>query len=77
MNRRAVEFVVKFAYIYISSSKEGCYAKYQAGIRLAELYRKTQAAVKLMANLVKGRKAGEEHGWESIESVEAALGLTQ
>ena len=42
-----------------------------------EDYEKTQAAVKLMANLAKGRKAGDEHGWESLESVEAALGLPQ
>jgi len=45
-----------------------------------EEYEKTQASIKLMAELAKGRKAGEmpDHGsagWESIESVETALGI--
>jgi len=39
-------------------------------------YSRTQAAIKLMAELVKGRKSGEEQGWETIEDVEAALGVT-
>jgi prevent-host-death family protein len=38
-------------------------------------YAKTQASIKLMAELAKGRKAGEEQGWETIEEVEASLGL--
>jgi prevent-host-death family protein len=38
-------------------------------------YEKTQAGIKLMAELFKGRKAGEEQGWETIESIEAALGV--
>jgi len=40
-----------------------------------EEYEKTQASIKLMAELSKGRKTGETQGWESIESVEAALGI--
>ena len=45
-----------------------------------EDYEKTQASLKLMAELARGRKTGEtsDHGsagWESIESVEAALGI--
>ena len=45
-----------------------------------EDYEKTQASLKLMAELARGRKAGEmsDHGsvgWESIESVETALGI--
>jgi prevent-host-death family protein len=40
-----------------------------------EDYEKTRAGIKLMAELAKGRKAGEEQGWETIESVEAALGI--
>ena len=31
--------------------------------------------VKLMTELFKGRKAGEEQGWGTIESIEAALGV--
>jgi len=38
-------------------------------------YEKTQAEIKLMAELAKGRKAGETQGWEKIEDVEAALGI--
>jgi prevent-host-death family protein len=37
-------------------------------------YEKTQASMKLMSELAKGRKSGEEEGWETIENVEAALG---
>jgi len=40
-----------------------------------EDYEKTNASLKLMAELAKGRKAGEEHGWETIENVEAVLGV--
>jgi len=38
-------------------------------------YEKTQASFKLMSELAKGRKSGEEKGWETIENVEAALGI--
>jgi len=38
-------------------------------------YEKTQAEIKLMSELAKGRKAGETQGWEKIEDVEAALGV--
>ena len=41
-----------------------------------EDYEKTQASIRLMSELNKGRKSGEEQGWESIESVEAALDIT-
>ena len=40
-----------------------------------EDYEKTQASIRLMSELAKGRKAGEEKGWESIESVETTLGI--
>lgn len=40
-----------------------------------EDYEKTQASIKLIAELAKGRKAGEEQGWKTIENVEAALGI--
>jgi len=38
-------------------------------------YEKTQAGIKLMVELLKGRKAGEEQGWETIDSVEVVLGV--
>ena len=40
-----------------------------------EDYERTQASLKLLTELARGRKAGETQGWRSIESVEAALGI--
>jgi prevent-host-death family protein len=40
-------------------------------------YEKTQASITLMAELAKGKKAGEEQGWETIDDVEAALGANE
>jgi len=40
-----------------------------------EDYEKTDASLKLLYELAKGRKAGEEQGWETIEKVEALLGV--
>lgn len=38
-------------------------------------YEKTQAALRLMNELAKGRKSGEEKGWLALEAVEENLGL--
>ena len=38
-------------------------------------YEKTQASIKLAAELDKGRRAGEAQGWETIEAVETALSV--
>lgn len=38
-------------------------------------YEKAQATIKLLSELAAGEKSGREHGWLSIEEVEAALGL--
>jgi prevent-host-death family protein len=40
-----------------------------------EDYEKTQAGIKLMAELARGKKAGDEQGWETIEDLETALGI--
>jgi prevent-host-death family protein len=40
-----------------------------------EDYEKREAGIKLTAELARGKKAGEEQGWETIEYVEAALGI--
>jgi hypothetical protein len=37
-----------------------------------EDYEKTEAGIRLMGELAKGRKAGEEQGRETIEDLEAA-----
>lgn len=38
-------------------------------------YEKTQATLKLMSELEKGRRSGEEKGWLSLEDVENYLGI--
>lgn len=38
-------------------------------------YERTQATIKLMNELAKGRKSGEEKGWLSLEAVEEHLGI--
>ncbi len=38
-------------------------------------YEKTQATLKLMSELEKGRRSGEEKGWLSLEEVEKYLGI--
>jgi len=42
-----------------------------------EDYEKREAGIRLFAELLKGRKAGEQRGWESIEDVETALGVSE
>ena len=37
-------------------------------------YEKNHALFKLTAELMKGKKSGEEQGWLTIENVEASLG---
>jgi len=39
-------------------------------------YEKTQATIKLMNELAKGRKSGLEKGYTPLEEVEARLGIT-
>lgn len=38
-------------------------------------YEKTQATLKLMSELEKGRRSGDEKGWLSLEEVEKYLGI--
>jgi hypothetical protein len=38
-------------------------------------YEKLQATIKLMAELEKGRRSGEEEGWLTVEEVEQELGI--
>lgn len=39
-------------------------------------YEKTQATLKLMDELNRGRKSGEEKGWISLDEVESRLGIS-
>lgn len=38
-------------------------------------YEKTQATLRLMNELAKGRRSGETEGWLTLEEVEANLGI--
>lgn len=38
--------------------------------------KKAQATIRLMSELAKGRKSGEEKGWLALEAVEETLGIT-
>ena len=38
-------------------------------------YERTQATLRLMNELAKGRKSGEEKGWLALEAVEEHLGI--
>ena len=38
-------------------------------------FEKTQATIRLMNELAKGRKSGEEKGWLTLEAVEKNLGI--
>ena len=38
-------------------------------------YERTQATIRLMNELAKGRKSGEEKGWLTLEEVERELGV--
>jgi prevent-host-death family protein len=40
-----------------------------------EEYEKTRATIKLITELAKGKKAGDEQGWLSVEDVERDLGI--
>ena len=39
-------------------------------------YEKMQAKLKLLTELAKGEKAGQENGWLTIDELEASLGAT-
>ena len=39
-------------------------------------YEKMQATIRLMSEIAKGRRSGEEEGWLSVEEVEKSLGIT-
>jgi len=56
--------------VFLTKNGRGRYAI----VDLAD-YEKTQATLKLMNELAKGRKSGEEEGWLSLEAVEKHLGI--
>jgi prevent-host-death family protein len=52
--------------VFLTKNGRGRYAI----VDMAE-YEKTQATIKLMSELARGRKSGEEQGWHSHEDVRA------
>lgn len=55
--------------VYLTKNGRGCYAI--VDISEQEEYEKTKAALRLMCELEKGRKSGEENGWLSDSDVRA------
>lgn len=56
--------------VFLTKNGRGRYA-----IVDMEEYEKTQATIKLMAELARGEKSGRENGWLTIDEVEANLGI--
>ena len=56
--------------VYLTKNGRGRYV-----IQDIEDYEKKEAAIKLMAELERGRISGEEEGWYSLEEVKMDLGI--
>lgn len=56
--------------VFLTKNGRGRYA-----ILDMEDYEKTQATLRLMSELAKGRESGERDGWLTLEAVEESLGL--
>ncbi len=56
--------------VFLTKNGRGRYA-----ILDMEDYEKTQATLRLMSELAKGRESGERDGWLTLEEVEESLGL--
>lgn len=57
--------------IFLTKNRRGKYA-----ILDMKDFEKAQATIRLMSELAKGRKSGEEKGWLALEAVEETLGIT-
>ena len=53
--------------VYLTKNGRGCYAI--VDIKEQEEYEKAKAQLKLMCELEKGRKSGEENGWLSDKDI--------
>ena len=73
--KNAVEFYSRSRY---TKGKKGAETKNGRGryaIVDMQDYERTQATLRLMNELAKGRKSGEEKGWLTLEAVEKHLGI--
>ena len=57
--------------VFLTKNGRGRYAI----VDMAE-YEKTRAVIKLMSELAKGERSGNENGWIGIEDVEKELGIS-
>ncbi len=57
--------------VFLTKNGRGRYAI----VDIAE-YEKTRAVIKLMSELAKGERSGNENGWIGIEDVEKELGIS-
>ena len=70
MIRKELTDVAVGAPVFLTKNGRGKYAI----VDMAD-YERTQAIIRLLNELEKGRRSGEESGWLSLEAVEAQLGL--
>jgi hypothetical protein len=56
--------------VFLTENGRGCYA-----ILDMREYEKTQATLRLMSELAKGEKSGQEQGWLTPDEVEAELDI--
>lgn len=56
--------------VFLTKNGRGKYA-----ILDMEDYEKTQATIRLMNEIAKGRRSGETEGWLTMEAVEKTLGI--
>ena len=56
--------------VFLTKNGRGKYA-----ILDMEDYEKTQATIRLMNEIAKGRRSGETEGWLTMETVEKTLGI--
>jgi prevent-host-death family protein len=56
--------------VFLTKNGRGCYVV----VDMRE-YEKTQAALKLMSELEKGRISGEKEGWSTLEETRKEFGL--
>lgn len=68
---KVLEEVAPDAPIYLTKNGRGKYA-----IVDIDEYERQQATIQLFAELAKGEQSAKEHGWLTIEEVEANLGIT-
>ena len=68
---KVLEEVAPDAPVYLTKNGRGKYAVVDI-----DEYERQQATIQLLAELAKGEQSANEHGWLTIDEVEANLGIT-